>query len=224
MAIIVVSEDAGKVCAENIAIKVAEWIRKCEKTIDFVYNHEPRELSVLEALQGNPKLKICDPYGYISISESPLNTKVEKIETHNGKPLKSMERISGHLTVNLTSGEELAGRWVDGKREGRGILIGPRLEKNGVECVHGMYEDGILTGLGKVIMQDGSIREGWFQHGYFHGPTRGSYRNACLNFIGHYKAGLPSGMVWTSVRGGGWIVGCVDSDGRHSGFAGLELG
>jgi len=24
-------------------------------------------------------------------------------------------------------------------------------------------------------------------------------------------------MVWTSVRGGGWIVGCVDSQGKLSG-------
>ena len=85
-------------------------------------------------------------------------------------------------------------------------------------------------------MKDESIREGWFQHGYFHGPTRyilhftlilivliqlsiprGSFKNGDLNYIGHYKAGIPHGLVWTSVRGGGWIVGCVDAQGQHSG-------
>ena len=127
MAIIVESEDSGEICAENIAIKVAEWIKKCEKTIDFVYNYEPTELSVLEALQGNPKLKIIDPYGYIS--EAPLSKKVESIETHNGKPINKIDNISGKLTVKLNTGEELSGRWVDGKREGHGIILGPRLEK-----------------------------------------------------------------------------------------------
>ena len=127
MAIIVESEDSGEICAENIAIKVAEWIKKCQKTIDFVYNYEPTELSVLEALQGNPKLKIIDPYGYIS--EAPLSKKVDSIETHNGKPVNKNDNISGKLTVKLNTGEELTGRWVDGRREGQGIVLGPRLEK-----------------------------------------------------------------------------------------------
>ena len=47
---------------------------------------------------------------------------------------------------------------------------------------------------------------------------RGSLPDGVLNYIGHYKAGIPSGLVWTSVRGGGWIVGRVDAQGQHSGL------
>ena len=99
-------------------------------------------------------------------------------------------------------------------------MSGPRLEKLGVANIWGQYEDGILTGRGKVFMRDGSALEGWFQHGYFHGPARSgtgrcylglhttsSFRGCSdvgeMNFIGHYKAGLPTGVVWKKCEGGG---------------------
>eukprot|EP00092_Neocalanus_flemingeri_P044421 GFUD01049257.1.p1 GENE.GFUD01049257.1~~GFUD01049257.1.p1 ORF type:complete len:137 (+),score=30.47 GFUD01049257.1:31-441(+) len=126
---IVIESYKGEINAENIAIRVAEWMKNCEKTLDFVYSYTPTELSVLEALQGNPSLKICDPYGYIS--EVPLSKKVESIENENGKPVNKRANISGDLTVKLTTGEELSGRWVDGRREGQGIVQGQRLDKVG---------------------------------------------------------------------------------------------
>ena len=112
---------------DKLADKVAQWVRKCEKTVDFVYNYEPTELSVLEALQGDPSCKIFDPYGYIC--DMPLSKKVERIETVNGKLEEKNDKISGMLVVTLTTGEELSGKWVEGKREGQGLVIGPRLEK-----------------------------------------------------------------------------------------------
>ena len=66
----------------------------------------------------------------------------------------------------------ILGKWVNGGREGHGSILSPRLEKLGVKGIHGWYQEGILTGRGKLIMNDESVREGWFQHGYFHGPAR----------------------------------------------------
>ena len=68
--------------------------------------------------------------------------------------------------------KNLSGKWIDGGREGQGSIISPRLERLGVSSILGNYRDGILSGRGKVTMTDGSVREGWFQHGYFHGPAR----------------------------------------------------
>ena len=51
-------------------------------------------------------------------------------------------------------------------------------------------------------MKDQSVREGWFQHGYFHGPTRGCLPNGSLSYIGCYHAGIPHGMVWRRADGG----------------------
>ena len=126
---IIVLSDWGETYTESIGMKVAEWINNCEKSLGFVYNNKPNELSVLDALQGNPNLKICDPYGYIS--EVPLSKRVESIENENGKPLNKEANISGNLIVKLTTGEELSGRWVNGRREGPGALYGHRLEKVG---------------------------------------------------------------------------------------------
>merc|ERR1711892_176704 len=199
-----------------ITMAVTEWIKSCEKSLEVVYGQKPGELSISEALQGNPSLKICDPYGYMS--EMPLCKKVKSVENEDGKSVAGeLRNISGNLLVKLTTGEELSGRWVDGKREGLGALTSPRLDKVGVESIAGIYQDGIIAGKGKVFMKDKSVREGWFQHGYFHGPARGIHADGELNYIGHYKAGLPIGMTWVSVKGGGWIVGCVDSQGNHSG-------
>ena len=47
--------------------------------------------------------------------------------------------------------------------------------------------------------------------------SRGIHPDGELNYIGLYNAGLPIGMTWVSVKGGGWIVGCVDSQGNLSG-------
>ena len=38
-----------------------------------------------------------------------------------------------------------------------------------------------------------------------------------INFLGNYRAGLPSGVVWSRLRGGGWLVGPVDDHGEFSG-------
>ena len=111
----------------NIHMKVAEWMASCEKCLGCVYNRKPCQLTVSEALQGNPAKKICDPYGFIS--ELPLSKKVESIETENGKPFNRESNISGNLIVKLNTGEELSGRWVEGGRDGQGALCGPRLDK-----------------------------------------------------------------------------------------------
>jgi len=37
-------------------------------------------------------------------------------------------------------------------------------------------------------------------------------------WLGRYKAGLPSGVCWTALRGGGWLVGRPDWNGKNSGL------
>ena len=97
--------------------------------------------------------------------------RVESIETASGKAV-DRKHCSGKLTVRLKTGEELAGKFVDGGREGVGFIIGGRLENIGVTGIYGNYEGGVLSGRGKVTLSDGSTREGTFQDGYFHGACR----------------------------------------------------
>ena len=97
--------------------------------------------------------------------------RVESIETASGKAV-DRKHCSGKLTVRLKTGEELAGKFVDGGREGVGFILGGRLENIGVTGIYGNYEGGVLSGRGKVTLSDGSTREGTFQDGYFHGACR----------------------------------------------------
>jgi len=197
------SEDDNK-----LGITIADWLRKCEKTVEFIFNNPPEELSVIEALQGDPKNKISDPYGYMGDILKKVD-KVEKIDKGCEIEEDLWQNISGRMNVVLKNGDELTGRWQDGKRESQGSLGGPRLEKNGVLTVIGEYTDGVLDGQGKLKMLDDSVIHGWFSCGYFHGPARGVSAEGRLEFIGQYRAGIPSGCCWTSVRGGGWLVGQV---------------
>ena len=100
-----------------------------------------------------------------------LLCRIESVETATGKVV-TKENCNGRLVIKLTTGEELAGKFIDGGREGQGHLIGGRLETLGVTGVFGNYESGVLSGRGKLSMTDGSTREGTFQDGYLHGPCR----------------------------------------------------
>lgn len=47
---------------------------------------------------------------------------------------------------------------------------------------------------------------------------RSTSGDSSLTWLGHYRAGLPHGTCWTSVLGGGWVVGRVDSTGSYTGL------
>ena len=47
--------------------------------------------------------------------------------------------------------------------------------------------------------------------------SRGSVNSSEINFLGNYRAGLPTGIVWSRLRGGGWLVGPVDQQGDFTG-------
>ena len=155
----------------DVSVQVREWVEHCTRYLDFLWGREEDfpPLTVQEALQGPAQLKICDPFGYIL--DPPLCNRIESVETASGKVV-SPESCCGKLTVRLKTGEELTGKFVDGGREGPGAIIGGRLEKLGISSIFGNYESGVLSGRGKVIMTDGSTRDGTFQDGYFHGPCR----------------------------------------------------
>ena len=108
--------------------------------------------------------------------------RMEDVETMKEvRPHECLKARSMH--VLMANGDEASGRWVRGQREGAGCHIGPRLERvgearstsplqMGVHMISGQYVEGLLTGLGKVIMKDDTVRQGTFQHSYLHGPVR----------------------------------------------------
>jgi len=211
--------DPDLIADEKLSLKVAAWLRHCENSLDFLFRDDTPHLGVVEALQGPPSLKICDTIS--GLDEPHFMKKVEKMEdVDSGENVAAEDCLKGrNMLVVLANGDEASGRWVKGRREGAGCHIGPRLEKIGVHMIAGQYEDGVLTGLGKVIMKDDTVRQGTFQHGYLHGPVSGGggHGDSGLSWIGHYRAGLPHGTCWVSMLGGGWLVGRVDDTGAFTG-------
>jgi len=220
-------KDPDLVADEKLSLQVAAWLRHCENSLDFLFRDDTPDLGVVEALQGAPHLKICDPIS--GLDEPHVMKKVERMEDmDSGENVPAENCLKGrNMLVVMANGDEASGRWMKGRREGAGCHIGPRLEKIGVHMIAGQYEDGVLTGLGKVIMKDDTVRQGTFQHGYLHGPVRGfrvsklsgggGHGDSGLSWIGHYRAGLPHGTCWVSMLGGGWLVGRVDDNGAFTG-------
>jgi len=202
------NEDQGEI--------IREWLTSIQRSLDFIYANQPQDLSITDALSGYSKIKVYDPY--CSSEEPPLKNKIKLIESD--KPRRPVG-LTGAATLLLTTGEEIRATWRAGRREGTGFLFGPRLEKLGVNHITGYYQNGVLNGRGKLFMIDTTVREGWFQQGYVHGPIRGLTLDGQLDYAGWYTAGIPSGYSWKNVRGGGWLVGNVDEFGQ---FSGMDIG
>lgn len=49
------------------------------------------------------------------------------------------------------------------------------------------------------------------------GSPRGLHGDSSLAWMGHYRAGLPRGVCWVALLGGGWMVGRVDQAGAFTG-------
>ena len=101
-------------------------------------------------------------------------SQVEEILSINSS--KRLNRISGRCAVKLRDGTEIMGSWRDGVRQGLGSLCSPHLENLGVNMLAGSYSDGRLTGVARLHMKDGSIREGWFLNGFAEGPFKGDIK------------------------------------------------
>ena len=119
----------------------------------------------------NVERRACDPY----IGLDDIEGKdVEEIVSINSS--KRLKRISGRCNVRLVDGTEIIGSWREGVRQGLGSLSSPRLDTLGITMLAGNYQDGYLTGVGRIHMKDGSIREGWFVNGFADGPFKGDIK------------------------------------------------
>ena len=161
---------------EDKAVEVSqvlrEWLEDKTKSLDYIYKYDPPSPPPRHELsEGDVGGRVCDPY----ITVEDINpTQVEEILSLSSS--KRLKRISGRCAVKLRDGTEILGSWRDGVRQGQGSLCSPHLEKLGVDLLAGSYTDGRLTGVARLHMKDGSIREGWFINGVAEGPFKGDIK------------------------------------------------
>ena len=149
-----------------------KWLEDKTKSLDYIYKYDPPPPPPEELRPGlSDGDGACDPY--ITVEDIAPSEVEEIVSINSGKRL---ERISGRCAVRLRDGTEVIGSWREGVRQGLGSLSSPRLEKEGIKMLAGNYSDGFLTGVARLHMTDGSIREGWFSHGVADGPFKGEIK------------------------------------------------
>ena len=124
----------------------------------------------------------------------------------------------GRGSITLVDGSCVFGNFRGGRRDGRGCVEGGRLDSEGIKTISGFYEDGVLTGRGRVEYKSGLVVEGMFLKGYLEGFVVGQ----CMYggeevFIGEYQRGVAVGPCWRRLDGGGWLHGVVDNQGHFTG-------
>ena len=156
--------------AVEVSQVIREWLEEKTRSLDYIYKYDPpqdEELGPRPSDGGGA----CDPY--ITVEDIAPSEVEEIVSIISGKRL---ERISGRCAVRLRDGTEVIGSWREGVRQGLGSLCSPRLELQGINLLAGSYLDGFLTGVARLHMTDGSIREGWFSHGVADGPFKGEIK------------------------------------------------
>ena len=141
------------------------------KSLDYIYNHEPTCDQEEITKYTNIDNKVCDPFFSIEEIDEDEIEEIINIATN-----KKIAKAQGKCAVRLRDGTELIGRWQGGVRQGQGSTSSPALERLGVSMLAGSYRDGALTGVGRAHMTDGSVREGWFSQGFAHGPWKGDIK------------------------------------------------
>ena len=160
---------------------IREWLEEKNKSLDYIYQYDQpttTPCSRQELSEGDVRGRACDPY--IAVEDIDLNQVEEIISINSSKRLK---RISGRCGVKLRDGTELTGSWREGLRQGLGSLCSPHLEQQGITMLAGTYTDGQLSGVARLHMTDGSIREGWFINGFADGPFKGDIKVTLCSYL-----------------------------------------
>ena len=103
------------------------------------------------------------------------------------------------------------------KGDNRIKSVKDKLYDQEVSEIEGSYQRGRLNGNGKIIFKSGRTIDGFFKDDILHGFARYFDRKGRLTFIGNHRNGRPVGTCWKIIRGGGCVVGRVDSSGSLTG-------
>lgn len=197
-----VEEEETDLCAYNLE----QWLKKikCTGVTGRTLEHfQEIKVGVLE----DP----VDPDNCHSLEPYP-DLYEEEFEYKGGKV---RGEYHGKAVLEFSNGDVITGTFRDGLRHGDCRISTGR---NGINALYGHYVDDELHGKAKVMFEDGDWLEGYFKEGVLHGFGRYFDRQGRLKCVANHKNGVKHGVCWQIVRGGGCIVGRVDTKGRMSGI------
>ena len=89
-------------------------------------------------------------------------------------------------------------------RDGRFSTSCPNL---GVKLLLGDYQEGELTGPGKIVYNNDDVLLVTFSRGSINGVARKFSRMGETLWVGRFQFGKPTGTWWQFLPGGGYITG-----------------
>ena len=174
-----VQNDVNEEAAVKTAKIIKAWLVGMNRSLNYIYNYIPAEDDLnYSSININKHNRLCDPI--VNISDVSQDEIEEIVNIVNNK---KVTKVQGKCNVKLKDGTEIIGRWQDGVRQGQGSYCSPELETMGVTMLCGSYCDGHLTGVARVHMADGSIREGWFVEGFADGPFKGDIKVSMFQLL-----------------------------------------
>lgn len=200
-----------------------EPIKKVEKTVDQYAKDLEQWLKKMKCtgVTGVRLESFSDiNVGILAEDVDPFSPSLEPYpnlwkEKHTYKGYKDeLGRPKGRAVVEMENGDIVSGLFHEGLRHGE-----CRTETSRLNLSHmvGNYVKDQLHGKAKLYFNDGNWLEGFFCRGILHGFVRNFDEKGRLKSIANYKNGVPNGFAWRVIRGGGVIVGRVDSKGCLTG-------
>ena len=86
-----------------------------------------------------------------------------------------------------------------------------------ISYVEGTYRNNQLNGYGKITHLNGDVLYCVFAKGLVTGPSKLYDKKCVLKEMGWYYRNVHYGFIWKFLRGGGYLIGQVDSLGAMSG-------
>lgn len=144
--------------------------------------------------------KATDPYARLQ----------DEIYDYNGER-NFFGKPHGKGVVTFANGDKLTGSFRDGKREGKCSL---QTCSNDIMYLDASYTNDKLDGKGKIEFRNGDLLYGWFVFGTLHGLGKTFNKDKQLIQVCWYSNGVPVGIVWKFLQGGGILVGEADVRGN----------
>ena len=117
------------------ATQVAAWLRHCENSLDFLFRDDTPDLGVIEALQGPPHLKICDPIGGLDephVMNKVVSTNIKKkIMMSNTLPGECIRKyyLKEYLLLNVIPVKLIITYFYSFRQEWKTLIVGIMLQQ-----------------------------------------------------------------------------------------------
>ena len=193
--------------SEDVQSHVKRWLSKIAREKNPFQNFCQNLVDESDVHVKSSSYVASDPY-----SRFCWENRDEFEFSWDGKEDARSGRFTGQGIVRFDNGDEISGFFRGGVREGKCTVTTASMH------LVGDFRNNLLQGFGKLIdTTSGDVFDGYFKDSCLHGLVRRTGEDQELIFIGRYRNGIPFGLCWKLLEGGGILFGKVNRKGLFSG-------